>query len=155
MNLRLHLGNPVNQFSSYQVLPTKERYQVLVLPEINTISHATVGTQGAKLTIDGKGFGNQVSNIEVSVGGLACDVKDVVNEKIDCELAAGAVTADEYSGSGVHFALYDNSDNYGGMTHFRDTLKGDIDFLRNDGRLIEEGILHSLEYNWDSSVSQR
>ena len=56
---------------------------------------------GTKLTITGLGFGTNVSLVEVDVGDFMCDIQDLSNSQIICQIEE-AVTVHSVTNLGTH-----------------------------------------------------
>lgn len=63
------------------------------MAEIESISESSGGTSGNRLKIAGNGFGTVAEEAAVSVGALACEVVEISNSEIICDLEAGATDA--------------------------------------------------------------
>ena len=60
---------------------------------------------GTKLTITGLGFGTNDSLVEVDVGDFMCDIHDLSNSQIICQIEE-AVTVHSVTNLGTHKGMY-------------------------------------------------
>lgn len=161
LTMKTKIGNPYNQYSSFQVkADTAESYHLMVLPEVTGVSSNEGSAKGQILTIEGNGFGKSAQDIRVSIGqnsqnqtGVACDVLSATNTQLSCRVREGLLdtTDQSYSaGFGARYTRYQfRSDNpYGHVRTFRDRLISDADFFTTTSTYVvdrEEGYLGSWE----------
>ena len=156
LTLETRLGTPYNNYHSFATKSDGSgTYQLMVVPQITALSSNEGSTSGQRLVVTGSGFGQDLSKVSVSAGGLACAPTAVSNSQIACTVAAGASSAAAplTAGSGAQYTQYqltnDNRWNY--VTSLRSKLMTNISYFRdaslqgNGVISIQDGVLGTLE----------
>jgi hypothetical protein len=84
-------GGPITVEADGRQPVTSAPFAITVPPVLTAVAPAQ-GAPGARLTLRGRNFGSVVSNVGVTVGGVACPVAAVTPTAVTCEVAADTTT---------------------------------------------------------------